>query len=162
MLGFEQLPDEEVSVVHEVRQLCPVGAQLFDDAGAVHDVGMRDIGHEFVDVVGAKRHVPLAEQRELGVVVAQRLLQRPVDTPAISLPRFVHDDGPVLAGDHVGAVIAVVVHHDHTAHQRMRSEIVDCQPDARLVVESRQHYRQVADGRRLHHDVVPLPLSGQK
>jgi hypothetical protein len=44
----------------------------------------------------------------------------------------------------------------------MRSEIVDCQPDARLVVESRQHHRQVADGRRLHHDVVPLTLSGQK
>ena len=40
----------------------------------------------------------------------------------------------------------------------MRPEIIDCQPDALLVVEGRQHHCQLAHRWRLHHDVVALAL----
>src|SRR5262245_27994622 len=48
MLEFEKLAGEEVSVIHEGGQLSAVSAQLFHDAGAVDDFGMRQIGLKLV------------------------------------------------------------------------------------------------------------------
>src|SRR5262249_62018998 len=43
MFAFQELTSEEVSVVHEGRQLGLVGAQLLHDAGAVDDFRMRQV-----------------------------------------------------------------------------------------------------------------------
>src|SRR5262245_58966606 len=67
VLQLEQLADGEVAVIHESGQLGTRTAQLLDNPRAIHDLTVRDIGHEFVDVKCAKGAVAFAEQRQFGV-----------------------------------------------------------------------------------------------
>ena len=61
---FQKFPRKEISVVHEGGQLGSESAELLADSRSTDDIGMRQVGDQLVDVVGAERHVAFAQQRE--------------------------------------------------------------------------------------------------
>jgi len=55
MLGFQQFADEKIAIVHiKGTELGVVLPQAFDCARAIHDIAVRSVGQELIDVIGPK------------------------------------------------------------------------------------------------------------
>ncbi len=152
MLGLEQLADEDVAVVHEGGELGQILPQRLDGARAVDDVGMRRIGEQLLDVIGAEGPVALAQHDELGVVEAHGLGQAAEDAAAVAGRDLVERDGAGAFGALEGAVLRVVADDDDALDQRMREKVLHRAGDAFFVVVGGQRDGDAPAAHRLVAD----------
>ncbi len=136
---LQQLADKEVAIIHERVELSIVGAQLFDDPRPVHDLRVRQIGQELIDVAGAKSSIAFAKHDYVCVLAFQRLLKATIDALAVARLRFVVNDRACCYGVFECSILAVVAHDDYAFHRRVLAKVAHGDADAVLVVVGREH-----------------------
>src|SRR3954469_20211527 len=122
VLRFKQLAYEQIPIVHESAELREAGSQPLDGARAAHDIGMRRIGQQFVNVVSPERSVALANYNQF-VASRNRLLEATINTVAVSLLRLVYCGRAGLSRALQRIVAAVVADNDYLIDQGMGLEI---------------------------------------
>jgi hypothetical protein len=69
-------------------------AHLLDDACAVDNVGVIDVGEKLFEIRRPKSHVSFANHDQFGVVLLQSFLAAPIDTSSVSRIGFDDDARP--------------------------------------------------------------------
>src|SRR5262249_28522074 len=134
VLSFEQFSGNEVSIVHERAQLRVAGAQLLDNTGAIHEIGMRCVSEKFLDIIGTERHVPFAQERKLGIGITRAFPERAPDAVSVTLLGLLYHDGTGISCDLRSAILAVVLDDDDALDLGVRSEVLYSQPNTALVI----------------------------
>src|SRR5215813_13909646 len=145
MFAFQELTSEEVSVVHEGRQLSLVGAQLLHDAGAVDDFGMRQVSGKLVEVERTEGTVAFTQGHVSSVFVAKRLFETAKNATPISRPGFVDYGGPGFAGVFLSVVAGIVADDNHPPDQGMGLKILHGFKNRFLVVIRGEHHGKAVE-----------------
>src|ERR1700733_14979674 len=69
MFRFEQLPDENITVVHECTELSSVRPQALDGPSSINNVRVWRVREQLFDVRGPERHIAFAKYNELCFVM---------------------------------------------------------------------------------------------
>src|SRR5215467_12003821 len=145
MLALQELTSEEVSVIHEGRQLSFVGAQLLHDAGAVDDFGMRQVSGKLVEVERTEGTVAFTQGHMSGVFVAKRLFEAAKNAAPVSRTGFVNYGCPCCAGVFLSVVAGIIADDNHASDQGMGLKILHGFENRFLVVIRGKHHGEAIE-----------------
>jgi len=111
-------------------------AQLFHNPGAIHDIGVIDIGDKLFKILCAESHVSLAKNEQFQILLGQCFLKATINTSTIPGVHFCDYNRPGSACNRCRLVAAVVLYDNNFFYQRMLSKIGHSIGDTGFVVIS--------------------------